>query len=73
MEAEQPKQTRNYDLRELLKPYANKWVALSRDHRRVLAGGDSLKQVASIVRKQSKEAVFMKVFPADSIYIPTSL
>lgn len=58
----------NYDLRKLLKPYANKWVVLSRDHRRVLANGNTLKEVAS--KSKTKDGVFMKVFPTDSLYLP---
>ena len=65
------KRQKKYDLRKLLKPYANKWVALSFDHKKVIAGGDSLKEVAAKVKSQ--DAVFMKVFPSDSIYIPISL
>ena len=62
---------KNYDLRKLLKPYANKWVALSRDHRNVIGNGKELKEVASKVK--SKDAVFLKVFPIDSYYMPQSI
>jgi len=62
---------KNYDLRELLKPYANKWVALSRDRRRVIEKGDELKEVAA--RVKSKDAIFLKVFPADSFYMPQNI
>ena len=62
---------KNYDLRKLLKPYANKWVALSRDRRRVIEKGDELKEVAAKVR--SKDAIFLKVFPTDSFYMPQSI
>jgi len=59
---------REYDLRKLLKPYANKWVALSRDRKNVIATGDELKEVASKVK--SKDVIFLKVFPIDSFYMP---
>lgn len=59
---------RNYDLRELLKPCANKWVALSSDHKKVIAKGDRLKDVAS--KTKSKDVVFLKVFPSKSFYMP---
>lgn len=62
---------KNYDLRELLKPYANKWVALSRDHKNVIAGGNELKEVVSKVK--SKDVVFLKVFPIGSFYMPQSI
>jgi len=58
----------NYDLRKLLKPYANKWVALSRNHEKVLANGNTLKEVAEKARSQ--KSVFLKVFPTDSFYMP---
>ena len=62
---------KNYDLRRLLKPYANKWVALSRDHRSVIDKGDKLQEVTSKVK--SKDAVFLKVFPTGSFYMPQSI
>lgn len=62
---------KNYDLRRLLKPYANKWVALSQDHKKVIADGNELKKVASKVK--SKDVVFLKVFPAGSFYMPQSI
>ncbi len=58
----------NYDLRKLLKPYANKWVVLSRNHEKVLANGNTLKEVAR--KAQPQDSVFLKVFPTDSLYMP---
>jgi hypothetical protein len=55
------KEQRNYDLRKLLKPYANKWVALSSNHKKVIAKGSELKEV--IAKVKIKDAIFMKVFP----------
>ena len=62
---------RNYDLRKLLKPYANKWVALSSDRRRVIENGDELKEVVAKVK--SKDVIFLKVFPIDSFYMPQNI
>ncbi|PIY75087.1 MAG: hypothetical protein COY85_01270 [Candidatus Portnoybacteria bacterium CG_4_10_14_0_8_um_filter_40_50] len=62
---------KNHDLRKLLKPYTNKWVALSRDHRKVIAKGNELKEVIS--KAQSKDVVFLKVFPVDSFYMPKNI
>jgi len=59
---------KNYDLRKLLKPYANKWVALSSDRRRVIEKGNELKEVVAKVK--SKDVIFLKVFPIDSFYMP---
>jgi len=53
---------KNYDLRKLLKPHANKWVALSNDHKKVIAKGNTLKSVVS--KTKSKDVVFLKVFPS---------
>ena len=60
--------TKNYDLRKLLKPYANQWVALSRDQKKVVANGKNLKSITTKV--ESKNVVFLKVFPIDSFYMP---
>ncbi|MDP3763709.1 MAG: DUF5678 domain-containing protein [bacterium] len=58
----------NYDFSKLLKSYANKWVALSRDRKKVLGDGNTLKEVA---RKMGpKDGIFLKVFPGDSFYMP---
>ncbi len=62
---------KNYNLIELLKPYANKWVALSPDHKKVVSSGDTLEKTAA--KTKDKDVVFMKVFPADALYVPTSL
>lgn len=62
---------REHDLGKLLKPYANKWVALSRDHKNVIATGDELKEVASKVK--SKDVIFLKAFPMDSFYMPQNI
>ncbi len=62
---------REHDFRKLLKPYANKWVALSRDRKNVIAMGNELKEVASKVK--SKDVIFFKVFPTDSFYMPQNI
>ena len=61
-------QNTNYDFSKLLKPYANKWVALSNDRKKVLGDGNTLKEVAQKMR--SKDGIFLKVFPRDSFYMP---
>ena len=62
---------RNYDLRKLLKAHENKWVALSRDQRKVLASGKTLKEVA--MKTKAQDTVLMKVFPSDAFYVPFSV
>ena len=60
----------NYDLRKILAPYQKKWVALSPNHRKVLADGRTLKSVRSKTKNQ--EAVFIRVLPADTQYVPVT-
>ena len=62
---------RNYNLIELSKKYPNKWVALTRDNKTVISIGNNLKEV--ILQAKKKDAVFMKLLPVDSFYIPFSL
>lgn len=62
---------RNYDLRKLSKKYPNKWVALSQDHKDIIRVGDKLKDVVSKVKE--KDAVFLKLSPASSFYMPAIL
>lgn len=63
------KRDRSYDLRKLLKPYANQWVALSHDRRKVVASGMSLKEVVS--KSGSQNVVLMRAFPSDAQYAPS--
>ena len=65
------KTIKNYNLTDLLKPYVNKWVALSPDHKEVVSSGDTLEETAAKIKE--KDVVFMKVFPLDALYAPTSL
>lgn len=57
--------TKSIDLSEILKTYMGKWVALSKDERKVLASGELLKDVFEQVKKQGfEEPIFLKVPPA---------
>lgn len=64
--------TKNYDLRKILKPFENKWVALTPDNKKVVASGDSLKETALKVR-ESEKVIFMKVLPFNLLYAPSIL
>lgn len=67
----QKKCSKNYDLRKILKPFENKWVALTSDNKKVIGHANSLKE---LVRKiLNKDAVFMKVLPFSSSYAPVIL
>jgi hypothetical protein len=65
------KQMKNYDLRKILKPFEDKWVALTIDNKKVIASGNSLKEVS--LKIENKEAVFMKVLPFRASYAPIVL
>ena len=58
------------NLGKLLKPYEEKWVALSPDRRRVVSSGDTLKEAESKINKKDIESViFMKVPPSDTVSV----
>lgn len=59
------------DLSKKLKPYENKWVALSLDHKRILGVGDSLKEAREKAKKKSKRYIFLKLPPFNVSYIPS--
>lgn len=50
----------------LKKVHENKWVAFSRDYKKILAVADSL----SSLQKKTKQGVVMKVLPAHLSYAP---
>ena len=58
------------DLGPLLKPYENKWVALSKNKTEIVASGDSLLEVVNNLPSGStKDAVsFMHVIPLDQSF-----
>ena len=52
----------NVDLREILKPYSNKWVALSSDSNRVVGVADKITDaIEEAHRHNEKEPVLTKV------------
>ena len=61
---------RNYDLRKLLKPHENKWVALSLDRTKVLGAGNTLREAAEQADKKGEKSVFIKLPPFDVSYVP---
>ena len=61
------------NLNEILKPFENKWVALSADETKVLSSGDTLSEVESKLNEKEKhEAVFFKVIPFSVGVAPTA-
>lgn len=64
------KEIKNYNLSNILKPYKNKWVALSLDNKKVISSGNTLKDAA--LKAKRKDVVFMKAFP-NAFYAPVAL
>jgi hypothetical protein len=66
-----PKKAKKPDLTEVIKPYEDKWVALSADQTKVVSSGDTLKEVeAHLDPQQISEVIFMRVPPFDKLFIP---
>jgi hypothetical protein len=56
---------------QLLKPYENQWVALTRDYRRVMAHGKTLKEtIARLTPHERETVIFHKVLPFNISYAP---
>ena len=52
------------NLSKLLKPFANKWVALSSDYKKVVSSGDTLESAARKIKETDRaKVVFHKVLP----------
>lgn len=65
---------KSINLSKRLRPYEDKWVALSMDYRQVFSSGKTLKEAIKNLKKKSKdEVIFMKVLPFDMAYVPTTL
>lgn len=60
------------DLSKILLPFENKWVALSENHKSVLASGKTLKEVTKKVNKSGDRAILLKVPPFDISFVPTT-
>lgn len=58
------------DLSKKLKPYENKWVALSLDHKKILGVGNTLKEAKEKAEKKAKKYVFLKLPPFNVSYVP---
>ena len=67
------KSRRNYDLSKLLKPYENRWVALSYDRRKVLGSADTLDEAREKVEKTERKIVFIKLPPYGVNYVPATI
>lgn len=59
------------DLSKKLRPYENKWVALTLDHKKVLGAGNTLREAREKAEKKNKEYIFLKLPPFDASYVPS--
>lgn len=56
---------------DLLLPYQNKWVALSPDSTKVIATGNTYKEVDNLLkRKKIEDVVLSFILPFDTSYSP---
>ena len=61
------------DLSRLLKPFENRWVALSPTYDRVVSSGDTLSETLSGVSEgEQSQVVLYRVLPGNSFYAPSS-
>lgn len=59
------------DLSEILRPYENMWVALSKDNNKVIEASKTLKELfKKLNKKDFREFEFMKVPEFDVCYAP---
>jgi len=64
------KPSKKKNLAEIIKPYENKWVALSPDESAVVSSGDTMQEAESNVNpKELEEVIFMKVPPSDRTFL----
>jgi hypothetical protein len=57
---------KNSDFTKILRPYQNKWVALSPNRTKVLGAAENLSKLRQEVKDE--EALFMKVLPHDTSF-----
>jgi len=63
---------KSINLSKKLKPYENKWVALSLDHKIILGAGNTLKEAKQKAEQKKRDYVFLKLPPFNTNYVPCS-
>ncbi len=59
------------NLGKLLRPFEDKWIALSPDYKRVLSSGKTLKETeAKLSERKRVKAIYFKVPPARAYFVP---
>lgn len=61
------------DLSKILRPFENKWVALTRDRKKVIASGATVKKVAQEANKKGEAFILHWVGQNDGLLIPVPL
>ncbi|MDP3764143.1 MAG: DUF5678 domain-containing protein [bacterium] len=62
--------TRTINLSKILKPFVNKWVAISPDYKKIISSGNTLQELVAKVGGNKKDLIFHKVMPL--VYAPLS-
>jgi len=63
------KRDKSIDLSKVLADHESKWVVLSRDYQKVIASGETVDDILSVIDK----GIAMLVPRFDSTFVPTSL
>ena len=62
------------NLSQILKDFENKWVALSKDKKKVITSGETLDEVLEKINAEDRHKIsVMRVLPFDVGYAPHSL
>lgn len=61
------------DLSEILRPYENKWVAITKDYREVIASGQTLREAVEEAKKKNTSPIYTYVGSFKTGYIPTNI
>lgn len=56
--------TKATNLAKILKPFINKWVAISPDYKKVISSGNTLRELITKVGNNKKDLIFHKVIPS---------
>ncbi|MEK7629237.1 MAG: DUF5678 domain-containing protein [Patescibacteria group bacterium] len=63
--------TETINLSKILKPFVNKWVAISPDYKKIVSSGNTLQELVTKVGDKRKDLIFHKVMPL--AYAPLNL
>ena len=58
------------DLSKILRPYENKWVAITKDYKKVIASGKTLKKAIKNAKGKNTSPIYTYVNSFKTGYIP---